>query len=50
MGDGFPPVAVKVVEKILSGQLVDMAELLRDNMEVEQQCNTITNLGYMQYV
>ena len=48
MGDGFPPVAAKVVEKILSGQLVDMAELLQDNMEVEQRCNMITN--YMQYV
>ena len=48
MGDGFPPVAAKVVEKILSSQLVDMAELLQDNMEVEQRCNMITN--YMQYV
>ena len=48
MGDGFPPVAAKVVKKILSGQLVDMAELLQDNMEVEQRCNMITN--YMQYV
>ena len=35
MGDGLPPVPAKVVDKILSGQFVDMTELLRDNMEVE---------------
>ena len=40
MGDGLPPVPAKVVEKILSGQFVDMAELLRDNLEVERRCNT----------
>lgn len=41
MGDGLPPVPAKVVEKILSGQFVDMAELLRDNMEVERRRNTM---------
>ena len=41
MGDGLPPVPAKVVEKILSGQFVDMAELLRDNMEVERRRSTL---------
>ena len=41
MGDGLPPVPAKVVEKILSGQFVDMAELLRDNLEVEWRRNTM---------
>ena len=40
MGDGLPPVPARVVEKILSGQFVDIAELLRDNLEVERRCNT----------
>lgn len=37
MGDCLPPVPAKVVEKILRGQFIDMAELLRDKMEVERR-------------
>ena len=35
MGDGLPQEPVKVVDKILSGQFIGKAELLRNNMEVE---------------
>ena len=41
MGDGLPPVPAKVEEKILSSQFVDMAELLRDNLE-ERRCNSVS--------
>ena len=41
----LPLVPAKVVEKILSGQFVDMAELVRDNLEVEQQCNTMESVS-----
>ena len=34
MGDGFLPVPAKSVDKIFSGQFIDMAELLRDNIKV----------------
>ena len=37
MGDGLPQEPVKVVDKILSGQFIGKAELLRNNMEVEQR-------------
>ena len=33
--DGFPPVPAKLVGKILRLEFVDMAELLRDNIEAE---------------
>ena len=41
MGDDLPPVPAKVIEKILIDQFIDMAELLRDNMEVERRRSTL---------
>ena len=35
--DGFPPVPAKLVGKILRLEFVDMAELLRDNIETERR-------------
>ena len=35
--DGFPPVPAKLVGKILRLEFVDMAELLRDNIEAERR-------------
>ena len=46
--EGFPPVPAKLVAKIISLEFVDMAELLRDNMEVERRKGVreeATNLG-----
>ena len=34
--EGLPPVAAKLVARILRGDFVDMAELLRDTLEVQQ--------------
>ena len=35
--DSFPPIPAKLVEKIQTGEFVDMAELLRDNIELERR-------------
>ena len=35
--DGFPPVPAKLVGKILRLEFMDMAELLRDNIEAERR-------------
>ena len=35
--DSFPPIPAKLVEKIQVGEFVDMAELLRDNIELERR-------------
>ncbi len=37
LGDGLPPVPAKLVSKILKGEFVDMADLLRDNIEAERR-------------
>ena len=37
LGEGLPPVPAKLVSKIRKGEYVDMAELLRDNMELERR-------------
>ena len=37
LGEGLPPVPAKLVAKILKGDFLDMAELLRDNMEAERR-------------
>ncbi len=37
LGDGFPPVPAKVVTNIQKGEFVDMADLLRDNIEAERR-------------
>ena len=37
LGEGLPPVPAKLVAKILKGDYIDMAELLRDNMEAERR-------------
>ena len=35
LSDGLAPVPAKLVARILRGKFVDMAELLRDNLEVQ---------------
>ena len=37
LGEGLPPVPGKLVQKIQRGDYVDMAELLRDDMELERR-------------
>ena len=37
MGESLPPILAKLVTKIQKGQFVDMAELLRDNIEAERR-------------
>ena len=37
LGEGLAPIPAKLVAKILKGDYVDMAELLRDNMEAERR-------------
>ena len=37
LGEGLPPVPGRLVQKIQRGDYVDMAELLRDNMELERR-------------
>ena len=37
LSEGLPPVPAKLVQKIQRGDFVDMAELLRDNMELERR-------------
>ena len=36
--DSFPPIPAKLVGKVVRGDFVDMAELLRDNIEAERRC------------
>ena len=36
LSEGLPPVPVKLVGKICKGEFVDMAEMLRDNIEAER--------------
>ena len=40
LSEGLPPVPAKLVAKIQKGDYVDMAELLRDNMEYERRQTT----------
>ena len=37
LSEGLPPVPVKLVEKTLKGEFVDMAALLRDNLEADRR-------------
>lgn len=37
MGESLPPIPAKLVIKIQKGEFVDMAELLRDNIEAERR-------------
>ena len=37
LSDGLAPVPAKLVARILRGDFVDMAELLRDNLEAQRQ-------------
>ena len=44
LGEGLPPVPAKLVAKILKEEFVDMAELLRDNIEAERRrCGSDTS-------
>ena len=37
LGEALPVVPAKMVRRILKGEFIDTAELLKDNVEVEQQ-------------
>ena len=37
LGEGLPPIPVKLVAKIQKGDFVDMAELLWDNIEADRR-------------
>ena len=43
LGEGLPPVPSKLVAKIHKGDFVDMAELLRDNIEAERRRSQASN-------
>ena len=45
LGEGLPPVPAKLVAKILKGEFINMAELLRDNIEAERRwcCSDTTS-------
>lgn len=43
LGKGLPPVPSKLVKKILKGDFIDMAELLRDNIEAERRRSRASN-------
>ena len=45
LGEGLPPVAAKLVVKIQRGDFVDMAELMRDNMEAERRAEQDGAIG-----
>ena len=40
LSEGLPPVPHKLTVRILKGEYVDMAELLRDNLEVERRASS----------
>ena len=37
LSEGLPPVPAKLVARILRGEFIDMAELLRDNLEAQRR-------------
>ena len=37
LSEGLPPVPAKIVTRILRGEFIDMAELLRDNLEAQRR-------------
>ena len=41
LSEGLPPVPHKLVARILRGKFVDMAELLRDNLEAQRRSSSI---------
>lgn len=45
LGEGLPPVPGKLIQKIQRGEYVDMAELLRDNMELNAGDPLARHLG-----
>ena len=46
LSDGLPPVPAKLVRKIVRGEFVDMAELLRDNLEADRRdAGTLSSEG-----
>ncbi len=45
LSEGLPPIPPKLVKKIQKGDYVDMAELLRDNMELGRRQNLEACLG-----
>ena len=40
LSEGLPPVPYKLASKILRGEYIDMAKLLRDNLEAQRRAAT----------
>ena len=45
LSEGLPPVPYKLVAKILKGEFIDMAELLRDNLEAQRRASAVAQPG-----
>ena len=45
LGEGLPPIPAKLVVKIQKGDFVDMAELLRDNIEADRRRSKEGSIG-----
>ena len=45
LSEGLPPVPYKLVARILKGEFIDMAELLRDNLEAQRRASAVAQVG-----
>ena len=45
LSEGLPPVPCKLVARILMGEFIDMAELLRDNLEAQRRASAVAQVG-----
>ena len=45
LSEGLPPVPCKLVARILKGEFIDMAELLRDNLEAQRRASAVAQVG-----
>ena len=41
LSEGLPPVPYKLVARILKGEFIDIAELLRDNLEAQRRASAV---------
>ena len=45
LSEGLPPVPYKLVARILKGEFIDIAELLRDNLEAQRRASAVAQHG-----